>query len=146
MTNELDPVVDQWYMHHDKGEMFRIVANDAATGNVEIQYFDGDVEEIERDIWRELDIETAAAPEDWTGPYDDIDLDDLGTTPHPCRSGGMRPQDWRVSLESHRPGAQAWLEPRADVEQDIEEEVRLVWRVIDSVGNVSWPVGLNRLH
>lgn len=141
MTNELEPIVDQWYVHQDKGEMFRIVATDAATGNVEIQYFDGDVEEIERDSWRELDIEAAAPPEDWTGPYDDIEFDDLGTS-----ETGMRPQDWRISLESHRPGEEAWQEPRADIEQDVKEEARLLWRVIDSVGNVSWPPGLERLH
>jgi len=140
MTNELDPIVDQWYMHHDKGEMFRIVATDAATGNVEIQFFGGDVEEIEHDSWRELDIEAAAPPEDWTGPYDDVDLEDPGTG-----ETGMRPQDWRISLESHRPAGEAWQESRAEVEE-VTEEARLIWRVIEAVGNVSWPSGLDRLH
>lgn len=141
MTNELEPLVDQWYMHHDKGEMFRIVATDAASRNIEIQYFDGDVEEIDREAWAELDIEAVEPPEDWTGPYDDIDLDDPGTI-----ETGMRPQDWRISLESHRPGEEAWLEPHADVDQDVKEEVRLIWHVIESTGNVSWPAGLERLH
>jgi hypothetical protein len=136
MTNELDPIVDQWYLRHDKGEMFRIVATDAATGNVEIQYFDGSVEEIERDAWGELDIETAEPPEDWTGPYDDIELDEPGTAP----------QDWRISLESQRPAEEAWQERRAEIEEDIREEARLIWRLIESVGNVSWPAGLDRLH
>ena len=141
MSNELDPIVNAWYMHHDKGEMFRIVATDAATGNVEIQYFDGDVAEIERDAWREMDIEVAAPPEDWTGPYDDIDVEDLGAT-----ETGMRPQDWRISLESHRPAEEAWQESRADVEADVQEETRLAWRVIETAGNISWPSGLDRLH
>lgn len=141
MINELDPLVNQWYMHHDKGEMFRIVATDMATGNVQIQYFGGDVEEIERDAWRELDIEAAAAPEDWTGPYDDIDPDDLGTT-----DTGMRPQDWRIALEFHRPTEEAWQERRAEVEADVQEEARLVWQVIETFGNVSLPAGIDRLH
>lgn len=142
MSNELEPIVNDWYMHRDKGEMFRIVATDAATGNVEIQYFDGDVAEIERDTWREMEIEAAAPPEDWTGPYDEIDTDDLGAT----EETGMRPQDWRISLESHRPPEEAWQEPRADIEADVQEETRLAWRVIDTVGNISWPSGLDRLH
>jgi hypothetical protein len=141
MINELDPLVNQWYMHHDKGEMFRIVATDTATGNLQIQYFDGDVEEIERDAWSELDIEAAAAPEDWTGPYDDVDPDDLGSS-----DTSMRAQDWRIALEFHRPAEEAWQEQRADVEQDVQEEARLVWRVIESVGNVSWSSGLDTLH
>lgn len=140
MTNELDPIVHQWYMHHDKGEMFRIVATDAASGNLEIQYFDGDVEEIEPDTWRELDIEAAAPPEDWTGPYDDVELDEVDAA-----DSGMRAQDWRISLESHRPAEEAWQEPRTDMEQDLTEEVRLLWRVLDTFGNVSWP-GLESVH
>lgn len=141
MMNELNPLVNQWYMHHDKGEMFRIVATDAASGNLQIQYFGGDVEEIERDAWRDLDIEAAEAPEDWTGPYDDIDLEEVGAI-----DTGMRPQDWRIALEAHRPSEEAWQESRADVEQDVNEEARLVWRVIEAVANVSWPSGLGRLH
>ena len=141
MTNELDPLVNQWYMHRDKGEMFRIVATDTASGNVQIQYFDGDVEEIERDAWCDLEIDAAAAPEDWTGPYDDIDPADLGST-----DTSMRPQDWRSALEFHRPAEEAWQERRADVEQDVQQEARLVWRVIETVGNVSWPSGLDKLH
>lgn len=117
MTNELAPRVGQWYTQHDSGEMFRIVATDAATGNVAIQYFDGNVAEIERDTWQELDVEVTAAPEDW------------------C-----------ISLRAHRPAVAAWPQPRADVERDPEAEMRLVWRVIASVRNVSWPSGLDRLH
>ncbi len=48
-------------------------------GNVEIQYFDGDVEEIGLDGWYELDIEPIEAPENWTGPVDVAEVDDLGT-------------------------------------------------------------------
>jgi hypothetical protein len=73
MPNELDPIVGEWYLHRDKGEMFGVVAVDAAAASVAIQYFDGDLEELEADAWREMKIETAEEPEDWTGPFDDVE-------------------------------------------------------------------------
>ena len=95
--NELAPVVGQWYLHRDKGEMFRVVAADSTAGWVETQDFDGDVEELDMDAWRSMQIELAEAPEDWTGPFDDIESDDLGYT-----ETGMSTQDWREPLESLR--------------------------------------------
>jgi hypothetical protein len=119
MPNELDPIVGQWYLHRDKGEMFRVVAADAAAGFVEIQYFDADVEELEMDAWREMDIETAAEPEDWTGPFDEIEPDELGLT-----DTSMSPQDWRSSLESVRTAEESWEDTRAADEIEEEEEGR----------------------
>jgi len=116
MINQVGPIVDQWYAHHDKGEMFRVVATDAASGSVDIQYFDGDVEELDGDAWRELDIETAEPPEDWTGPFDDIELDDLGLS-----ETAMRPQDWRICLESNRPAEELWADIRTEDMRDDEQ-------------------------
>lgn len=136
MKNELIPRIEQWYAHRDKGEMFRVVAVDAASGAVEIQNFDGDVAEIERDAWRDMDIEAAEAPEDWTGPYDDVESDDLGDT-------GTAPKDWRASLESLPSGEEGWDEQRAAEEESkpgeseriaqavIEEEQRQARRRLD---------------
>ncbi len=72
------PIVDQWYRHLDKGGNFRVVAMDDAEHTIEIQYFDGDVEEIDLENWYPMDIEPIEPPEDWTGPMDDIERDDLG--------------------------------------------------------------------
>ena len=79
MTTEADPVLRNWYQHLDKGQKFRVVALNEDEGNVEIQYFDGVVEEIELDGWYELDIEPVEAPRNWTGPFDVAEADDLGT-------------------------------------------------------------------
>ena len=79
MTTEADPVLDNWYQHLDKGSSFRVIATNEDEGNVEIQYFDGDVEEIGLDDWYELDIEPIEEPENWTGPVDIAEVDDLGT-------------------------------------------------------------------
>lgn len=119
MPNEFDPIVGQWYQRRDKGEMFRVVAADSGTGCTEIQYFDGDVEELETDAWREMDLEPAEAPEDWTGPFDDIETDDLDLT-----ETAMSPQDWRLSLESIRTAEEPWQDTRAPDELEEEEEGR----------------------
>ncbi len=119
MPNELDPIIGQWYVHRDKGEMFRVVAVDAASGCIEIQSFDGDVEEVEAGAWRDMDIETAAAPEDWTGPFDDIEPDDLGLT-----ETAMSTQDWRRSLDPIQTAEEPWQDTRLPDELDEEEERR----------------------
>lgn len=116
MPNELDPIVEQWYLRRDKGELFRVVAVDAATGCIELQSFGGDVEELEADAWREMDIEPAEAPEDWTGPFDDIETDDLGLT-----ETDMSPRDWRTSLEPMQPAEETWQDAAAAMEEEEED-------------------------
>jgi hypothetical protein len=71
-----------------------VTAIDDDEGTVEIQHFDGDVEEMDLDDWRELDLEAIEPPEDWTGPVDDIERDDLGYS-----ETGMQPEDWTEPLE-----------------------------------------------
>jgi hypothetical protein len=93
MPNEQDPIVQNWYQFLDKGQNFRVVAVDEDSGYIEIQHYDGDVEEIEMDIWDELDIEFIEPPEDWTGPVDYVERDDMGYT-----ETGMSREDWSASL------------------------------------------------
>ena len=63
------PVIGEWY-RRPGGESFEIVAIDRDDHTIEIQYFDGTVEEMELEEWRESEIETCEAPEDWTGSLD----------------------------------------------------------------------------
>jgi hypothetical protein len=93
MATDLEPVVSQWYRHRDKGQQFQITAIDETEGTVEIQHFDGDVEELDLDSWYELDIEAIEPPADWTGPVDDVERDDLGYT-----ETGMKGEDWAAPL------------------------------------------------
>ena len=93
MSTTLKPVVSQWYRHLDKGQQFYVTALDEEEGAVEIQYFDGDVGEMELDDWHELEIEPIESPEDWTGPVDDVEHDDLGYT-----ETDMKPEDWDEPL------------------------------------------------
>jgi hypothetical protein len=79
MINELDPRIDQWYAHRDKGQRFFVVDIDEANETVEIQHFDGDLEELSMDEWRDLLIELSDEPENWSGALDIAANDDLGT-------------------------------------------------------------------
>jgi hypothetical protein len=74
----LKPEVGQWYRHLDKGEVFLVVGVDEDTGTIEMQSFGGDVDEIDRDSWDAMPLARAEQPEDWTGPVDDVERDDLG--------------------------------------------------------------------
>jgi hypothetical protein len=71
------PQVGDWYQNQDQGEPFQVVSVDAASGSVQIQSFDGELDSIESADWEELPLEAAAAPEDWTGALDDVEPDDV---------------------------------------------------------------------
>lgn len=93
MTVKRPPVVSQWYRHLDKGQEFQVTAIDEDDGTVELQHFDGDVEEVDLEDWYRLEVEPIEPPEDWTGPMDDIERDDLGYT-----ETDMTAEDWNRPL------------------------------------------------
>lgn len=80
MSNRLLPVVGNWYLHRDKGAIFQVVALDEGAGTIEIQEFDGGIDELDLEDWRAFTIEAAAPPEDWGGPLDDVEPDEFGYT------------------------------------------------------------------
>ena len=110
MTTRLKPRVSQWYRRLDKGQQFYVTAIDDEEGTVEIQHFDGDLEELEFDDWHELAIETIAPPEDWTGLVDDVEHDDLGYS-----DTGMSPKDWSEPLDEK-------VKPMEDAEEEERRE------------------------
>ena len=75
---DADPIIGTWYRELNRDHRFEVVALDDKDGAVEIQDFDGNLDTIDLEAWYELSIEPIEAPEDWTGPIDDIERDDLG--------------------------------------------------------------------
>lgn len=73
------PVVGDWYRRADRPQAFRVVAVDRGAGTIDVEYFDGTVDEWPVTHWHNLDIEAAEAPNDWTGPFDDLEQDDVET-------------------------------------------------------------------
>ncbi len=76
MATELDPVVGNWYLNTENDTTFEVVAMDEDEGTIEVQMYEGEVEEIDIDDWYEMNLEEAAEPDDWVGAYDDTDDDD----------------------------------------------------------------------
>lgn len=68
--NRIEPVVGQWYRDVDD-RIFEVVASDEES--IEIQFYDGDVEELEMDIWEELVVVAIAEPNDASGPFDELE-------------------------------------------------------------------------
>ena len=75
-TEHVSPFIGSWYKDVT-GSIFEVVAIDDDDGTVEIQYFDGSVEEFDLDMWWETPMELVEPPEDWSGSMD-IDREDYG--------------------------------------------------------------------
>ena len=65
MARDYDPVQGQWYEDLEENEIFRVLSVDPDEEIVELQYENGDIEEIDLDTWHELDLERAEEPEGW---------------------------------------------------------------------------------
>ena len=86
------PVIGQWYRRIE-GDSFEVVAIDADDRTIEIQYFDGTIEEIELDDWLEEPIVSSEPPEDWTGSVD------------------VEPEDTENEYEAEPSGKAPWGDP-----------------------------------
>ena len=68
------PSIGQWF-RRPNGTLFEVVAIDEGENTVEIQLFDGTIDEIDADGWSELLLIQVAAPDDVSGSLD-MDLDE----------------------------------------------------------------------
>jgi uncharacterized protein DUF6763 len=80
------PEIGQWYARTDQDALFQVVGRDDDTRTIEIQYFDGDVDEFDAEVWGTLPLERTEPPEDCTGPMDgertdDVDQDEANVPP-----------------------------------------------------------------
>lgn len=79
MSRDFEPAVGQWYENVDDQESFRVLSIDEDSELVEVEYLNGDVEEIDMDTWAEFNLERIEQPEGWSGEDladDDDDEDD----------------------------------------------------------------------
>ena len=75
MSGQVNAEIGHWYRSLVNDALFEVVAIDYDEQSIEIQYFDGEIEELEFGRWKTLIPLETAAPEDWTGPYE-IDRQD----------------------------------------------------------------------
>ncbi len=102
MPTMADPVVGMWYKHFDKGEEFEVVAVDEEAKTVEIQYYDGNVDEMDFYTWYQSPIELIEAPGDETAPMDNVEPDDLDY------SETSLPESWEEAAEGIKNPKKDW--------------------------------------
>ena len=83
MEMDQEPVVGQWYRDIEQ-RLFEVVALDHEF--IEIQYFDGDVDELDADTWQQMSIFAVAEPGDGTGPFDESDDDEFSFSQNDYRT------------------------------------------------------------
>ncbi len=78
------PAIGHWY-RRTNGNLLKIVAVDEEDATIEVQFFDGTIDEVDLDTWAGLLLERVGAPEDWSGSVDmdpeDFSGDDNGEIP-----------------------------------------------------------------
>jgi hypothetical protein len=76
VSRDYEPVVGQWYENLEEEESFRVLSVDEDSELVEIEYLDGDIEELDIEAWHEMDLDRIEEPEGWSEPDDDEDDED----------------------------------------------------------------------
>jgi hypothetical protein len=76
VSRDNEPVVGQWYQNAEEEETFRVLTVDEDAELVEIEYLDGDIEELDLEEWHELDLELTQEPEGWSEDDDEDEDDD----------------------------------------------------------------------
>jgi hypothetical protein len=94
------PIVGDWYRRVNgtpNTSLFEVVAIDRDDGTIEVQHFDGTLEEFELEAWDEQEFEEAQAPEDWTGSVD------------------VEPEDYEAEREV--PATVIWTDPLTSLDR-----------------------------
>ncbi len=66
MSRDNEPVRGQWYQNVEEEETFRVLTVDEDSELIEIEYLDGDIEELDVEAWHEMDLELTSEPEGWS--------------------------------------------------------------------------------
>lgn len=81
-----EPTIGQWYQDAQH-RYFEVVASDEES--VEIQFYDGNIEEIDMDTWTLLSVRSAAEPNDGLSPFEELDFNGNDLTEE-----SFETQDW----------------------------------------------------
>jgi hypothetical protein len=90
-------VIGQWFSRPN-GTLFEVVAVDEEGGTVELQQFDGTIDEVDRDSWPDLLLVEASPPEDWSGSVDMDPEDYVGQNNDEMPAGFHNPLEFLDNL------------------------------------------------
>lgn len=86
------PDIGEWYRVRG-GDLLEVVAIDEDDGTIEVQHFDGTIEELDLQDWGAQrasgEIEDADAPEDWSGSVD-VEGDEDALAPNAGLNGDQQ--------------------------------------------------------
>jgi hypothetical protein len=71
VSRDNEPVPGQWYENVEEEETFRVLTVDEDSELIEIEYLDGDIEELDIEAWHEMDLELTSEPEGWSDEDED---------------------------------------------------------------------------
>ncbi len=97
MTTVTDPVIGSWYKDLENDLTFVVVAIDDNGDTIEVQYSNGDISEYDKDSWYSSTFDYIETPEDWSAPFGDLEVDDLGYSDpdiHKPKNEDMDLADW----------------------------------------------------
>ncbi len=63
------PLIGHWYRRGER-KLFEVVALDEKDKTIELQHFDGTIEEMDLENWPAPLLDEAGPPEDWSGSVD----------------------------------------------------------------------------
>ena len=87
------PVIGKWFRRRN-GTLFEVVAVDEEDGTIEIQFFDGTIDEVDLEAWPGLLTVEVSAPEDWSGSVDMDPEDYVGRSPSEMPPGFHDPLEF----------------------------------------------------
>jgi hypothetical protein len=76
VSRDYDPEAGQWYEDLDSEEIFKVLSVDPDEELVRIQWVDREIQDIDLDVWNEMDLELAEGPEGWADDEDDDEDDE----------------------------------------------------------------------
>lgn len=94
------PLVGHWYREVTENFIFEVVALDDKDATIEVQRIDGELDEFDRDSWRQLLVETIEEPDDWRNPFEISREDSLDPDQALIPDNWDDPFDAAVSTES----------------------------------------------
>jgi len=92
MNFEYAPKIGDWYKN-TIGDAFEVIAQDDDDDTLELQYFDGTLEELDTETWESMRPEPIEPPEDWSGSMD------IAPEDTPALDIWPEAEDWMSVLE-----------------------------------------------
>ena len=78
MSTIADPIIGTWYRDLENDLRFKVIAIDDTGEAIEVQYYDGSIGEYDRESWYSSTFDYIEEHGDWSAPFDDVEIDDLG--------------------------------------------------------------------